>query len=59
VRDRVLAMQKKGLSLEQVVAARPALDWEPLYGTAGAAVTTAAFVESVYRSLAPQPAGAR
>lgn len=59
VRDRVQAMQKKGMTLEQVVAARPALDWEPLYGTPGTVVTTAAFVESVYRSLAPAPARVR
>ncbi len=59
VRDRVQAMVKKGQSLEQVVAARPALDWEPLYGRPGASVTTAAFVESVYRSFVPQPARGR
>ena len=59
VRDRVQAMLKKGMSLEQVVAARPAFDWEPLYGVSGAPVTPAAFAESVYRSLGPQPARGR
>jgi cyclase len=59
VRDRVLAMQKKGASLDQAVAARPALDWEPLYGTPASAVTTTAFVESVFKSLAAASAGAR
>lgn len=55
VRDRVAAMVKKGLTVDQVVAARPALDWEPLYGTPSSGVTTRAFVESVYRSLGTQP----
>ncbi len=59
VRDRVQAMKKKGMSLEQVSAARPAVDWEPRYGTVGATVTTASFVESVYRTLGPQAAGGR
>jgi cyclase len=53
VRDRVEAMIKKGLSLEQVKAARPTLDWEPRYGSTSGAWTTAMFVEAVYRSLAP------
>lgn len=52
VRDRVRAMIGRGLTLEQIVASRPALDWEPRYEAPGAAPTAAAFVESVYRSLA-------
>ena len=55
VRDRVDAMIKKGLSLEQVKAARPTLDWEPRYGSTAGPWTTAMFVEAVYRSLAPAP----
>lgn len=51
VRDRVNAMIAKGLSLEQVSAARPTLDWEPRYGSTTGAWTTAMFVEAVYRSL--------
>jgi len=53
VRDRVDAMIKKGLTLEQVKAARPTLDWEPRYGSTAGAWTTAMFVEAVYRSLSP------
>ena len=49
VRDRVQGMVKRGMTVEQVKAARPAFDWEPRYGTVAGA--TAAFVESVYRSL--------
>lgn len=58
VRDRVQAMIAKGLSLEQVKAARPTLDWEPRYGSTTGPWTTAMFVEAVYRSLsAPQGEG--
>jgi glyoxylase-like metal-dependent hydrolase (beta-lactamase superfamily II) len=53
VRDRVQALITKGQTLEQVKAARPTLDWEPRYGAASGAWTTAQFVEAVYRSLAP------
>jgi glyoxylase-like metal-dependent hydrolase (beta-lactamase superfamily II) len=53
VRDRVAAMIAKGLSLEQVKAARPTLDWEPRYGSTTGPWTTAMFIEAVYRSLAP------
>jgi glyoxylase-like metal-dependent hydrolase (beta-lactamase superfamily II) len=56
VRDRVAAMIRKGLSLEQVKAARPTLDWEPRYGSTAGAWTTAMFVEAVYRSLLPAAA---
>ena len=55
VRDRVAAMIGKGFTLEQVVAARPTLDWEPRYGSTTGPWTTAMFVEAVYRSLRPAP----
>jgi glyoxylase-like metal-dependent hydrolase (beta-lactamase superfamily II) len=51
VRDRVAAMIKKGLTLEQVTAARPTLDWESRYGSTSGPWTTAMFVEAVYRSV--------
>jgi len=51
VRDRVLAMKQKGMTLEQVKAARPTLDYDPRYGAATGAWTTDAFVEAVYRSV--------
>jgi len=53
VRDRVAAMIKKGMSLEQVKAARPTLDWEPRYGSATGPWTTAMFIEAVYQTLVP------
>jgi hypothetical protein len=45
VRDRIRDMVKKGMSLEQVKAARPTLDYDTRYGPG------AAFIESVYTSL--------
>src|SRR5688572_13085845 len=51
VRDRVQAMLAKGLTLEQVKAARPTLDWDPRYGASSGPWTTAMFVDAVYRSL--------
>ena len=46
VRDRIQDMVKRGLTLEQVKAARPTLDYDPLYGPPDV------FIESAYRSLA-------
>ena len=51
VRDRVAAMIAKKLTLDQVKAARPTLDWEPRYGSTTGPWTTAMFVEAVYRSV--------
>lgn len=53
IRDRVQDMIKKGMSLEQVKAARPTADYDPRYGTSAGEWTTDMFVESVYLSLAP------
>ena len=50
VRDRIQAMLDKGMTLAQVRAARPTMDYDPLYGRQPGA--TARFVEAVYRSLA-------
>lgn len=49
VRDRVQAMLDKGMTLAQVKAARPTMDYDPLYGRQRGG--TARFVEAVYRSL--------
>jgi cyclase len=54
VRDRVRAMIKKNMTLEQVKAARPTLDYDPRYGATSGAWTTDMFVEAAYRSLARQ-----
>jgi cyclase len=51
IRDRLLAMMKKGMTLEQIKAARPTMDYDPLYGATGGAWTTDGFVEAAYASL--------
>jgi len=51
VRDRLKAMIKKGMTLEQIQAARPTLDYDPLYGSTRGPWTTDMFVEAAYRSL--------
>jgi glyoxylase-like metal-dependent hydrolase (beta-lactamase superfamily II) len=52
VRDRIDAMIKKGLTLEQVKAARPTLDYDARYGATAGAWTTDMFVEAVYKGAA-------
>jgi cyclase len=51
IRDRVQDMIKKGLTLEQVKAAKPTRDYDPLYGSTTGFWTTDMFVEAVYKSL--------
>ena len=51
IRDRVQDMIKKGMTLEQVKAAKPTRDYDPLYGSTSGAWTTDMFVEAVYKSL--------
>ncbi|MEQ1758908.1 MAG: MBL fold metallo-hydrolase [Vicinamibacterales bacterium] len=51
VRDRVKAMIGSGMSLEQVKAARPTLDYDGIYGASDGPWTTDMFVEAVYRDL--------
>ena len=59
IRDRILAMIKKGMSLEEIVAARPTLGYESRYGATEGAWTTSMFIEAVYRNLASSPTGGR
>jgi cyclase len=54
IRDRVRDMIKKGMTLEQVKAARPTQDYDPLYGSTTGFWTTDKFVEAVYKSLKDQ-----
>jgi cyclase len=51
IRDRVQALIKKGMSLEQVKAARPSLDYDPRFGSTSGAWTTDMFIEAVFKSL--------
>ena len=51
IRDRIQDMVSKGMTLEQVKAAKPTMDYDPIYGTNKGPWTTEIFVEAVYRSL--------
>jgi cyclase len=51
IRDRIQDMVRKGMTLDQVKAAKPTLDYDPLYGSTTGFWTTDKFVEAVYKSL--------
>ena len=51
VRDRLQDMIKRGLTLEQVKAARPTRDYDPIYGHDTGTWTTDMFIEAAYKSL--------
>ena len=57
VKDRVQDMIKKKMTLAQVKAARPTLEYDGLFATPG--WTTDQFVEAVYRSLSQSETPAR
>jgi cyclase len=52
IRDRIQDMVKRGMTLEQVKAAKPTRDYDPLYGSTTGIWTTDMFVEAAYKSLA-------
>ncbi|HEX4134068.1 MAG TPA: MBL fold metallo-hydrolase [Bryobacteraceae bacterium] len=51
LRDRFLDMIKRGMTLEQVKAAKPTRDYDPLYGSDKGFWTTDKFIETAYKSL--------
>ena len=51
IRDRVRDLAKKGMTLEQVKAARPTLDFDGRYGATTGPWTTSMFVDAVYKTL--------
>jgi cyclase len=53
IRDRVQDMVNRGMTLAQVQAARPTMEYDGLYGAA-AGWSAAQFVEAVYRGLRPE-----
>lgn len=57
VRDRLQDMIKRGLALEQVKAARPTRDYDPIYGRTTGPWTTEMFVEAAYKSFTNSNAG--
>src|SRR4029077_4225685 len=55
LRDRIQDMLKKGMTLEQVKAAKVTADYDGLYGATSGPWTTDMFIEAVYKTL-PRPA---
>jgi cyclase len=51
IRDRIQDLVKKGMTLEQVKAARPTLDYDGRYGARTGSWTTDMFVEAAYRTI--------
>ena len=51
IRDRIQDMIKRGMTLDQVKAARPTRDYDARYGKQTGTWTTDMFVEAAYRSL--------
>jgi cyclase len=59
LRDRIQDMVKKGMTLDQVKAAKPTIDYDPRYGSTTGFWTTDKFIEAAYKSLGggkPAPA---
>ena len=52
IRGRIQDMVKRGMTLEQVKAAKPSFDYDPVYGSSTGQWTTDRFVETVYREVA-------
>jgi glyoxylase-like metal-dependent hydrolase (beta-lactamase superfamily II) len=58
VRDRIREYVRRGMTLEQVKAAKPTLDFDPRYGTDAGFWTTAMFIEAVYKDMVQEKANA-
>jgi hypothetical protein len=56
--DRIKDMVAKKMTLEQVKAAKPTLDYDGRYGSDTGPWTTAMFIEAVYRDVSKSGAGA-
>ena len=51
IRDRVEALKKGGMTLQQVIAAKPTLDYDGRYGAEKGPGSAASFIESVYAGV--------
>src|SRR5262249_40500098 len=54
VRDRIEAMVRKGMTLDQVKAARPTFEYDSRYGAETGPWTTTMFIEAAYKTLSPK-----
>jgi len=59
IRDRMLDMISKGMTLEQVKSAKPTFDYDPVYGSTTGFWTTDRFIEAAYKSLSETPKDAQ
>ena len=50
IRDRIRDLKKKGMTLEQVRAARPTLDFDGRFGSTTGTWTTDMFLSAVYKT---------
>jgi glyoxylase-like metal-dependent hydrolase (beta-lactamase superfamily II) len=57
VRDRIRTLAAQGMTLQQVLATKPALDYDPRYGNERSAWTSAMFVEAIYRDAGKTTSG--
>jgi cyclase len=57
VSDRIRDMVGKKMTLDQVKAARPTLDYDGRFGSNTGPWTTAMFIEAIYREFSGTPAG--
>jgi hypothetical protein len=51
IRDRIQDMIKNGMTLEQIKAAKPTMDFDGRYGSDTGSWTTNMFLEAVYQTL--------
>jgi hypothetical protein len=51
IRDRVQEMAGKKMTIQQVKAARPSLEYDGIYGATSGAWTTDMFLDAVYREV--------
>src|SRR5262245_13972000 len=59
VRDRIQEYVKRGMTLEQVKAKKPTLDYDARYGSDTGFWTTAMFVERVYKDMEAEQAATK
>ena len=57
LRDRVQDLAKKGMTLEQVKAAKPTADYDGRYGATAGPWTTDMFIEAVYKTVPREATG--
>ena len=55
VRDRLQDMINRGMTLDQVKAAKPTADYDPIYGSDTGNWTREMFIEAAYNSLSMKP----